>query len=176
MADRVPNRFACLSSLYLLRDSRILLLLAAQDAASPPPSRCSLLLPAFVFYFFCPSLSLSLLISLCLSVSLLRFLPFATLLCALPIALRCSFVSFFFLFFSLPLVLSLPICRRIRPLVFADVFPLVSFFLTLLGPSCRSLGFYKVLISLHSLFIFLVPSFTLSSMIRLPRWPMSAER
>lgn len=132
---------------------------------SPPTDVC--------FSSFCSSLSLSfflcLLISLCLSVSLLRFPPLTTLLCALPIALRCSFVSFFFLFFfsqspSCSIATDMSPYPSARSLL---MYFLVSFFLTLLGPSCRSLGFYTALISLHSLFIFLVPSFTLSPMIRL---------
>lgn len=50
-----------------------------------------------LFPFFFASLFLCLLISLrLLSMSLLRFPSLATLLCALPIALRCPFVSFFF--------------------------------------------------------------------------------
>lgn len=158
MADRAPNRFACLSSLCLLRDSRILLLLAAQDAASPPPpSRRSLLLPTLALSLFSPiSLSLCLLISPCLSVSLptLSFSCYPSLYTPGRPSLFLCFVSLP-LFLSLTLVLSLPICRRIRPLVFADVFSLVSFSLSsphpsLPGPSCRSLGFYTVLISLPS--------------------------
>lgn len=180
MADRVPNRFACLSSLYLLCDSRILPLLTAQDAARPPPSRRSLLLPTFVFSFFFLYRPLPLFLSLSFDLSLpLRIAPtlsppLATLLCALPIALRCSFVSFFFLFFSQSPSCSIAtdmssypsarLCRCISPCLFLSH-----------PPSCRSSGFYMVLISLHSLFIFLRSLFHPLSDDP-PRWTMSAER
>lgn len=174
MADRAPNRFACLSSLCLLRDSRILLLLAAQDAASPPPpSRRSLLLPTLALSLFSPiSLSLCLLISPCLSVSLPRF-PSPTL--PFFVRSRSPFVVPLFRFSSsfsqshscsiatdMSSYSSARLCRRIFSCVFLSLSLFPSPF-----PSRSIVPFLRLLHGPHfSPFVSPAASFTLSLMIR----------
>lgn len=125
---RAPNRFgACAYPLSCLSSAtpRILLLRrSVTTSTAPRPLRAplssyryhrylSLSLPLSPFFFLCfspPRRSCT-------------FLLPATLLCTPPVALLRSFVSSLL---SLSLSPSPPIYRRIRPLVFADIFSIVS--------------------------------------------------